>query len=63
MNAGDLLQQVLGSHHAGGHDQIAGGRMPIAAGRPWHEAAAHVKTRLLERLGVTSTTGALDLVS
>src|SRR6185295_4523984 len=27
VNAGDILQQVLGSHSAGGHDMIAGGRV------------------------------------
>jgi hypothetical protein len=32
VNAGDLLQRVLGSDHAGGHDMIAGGRIALAAG-------------------------------
>src|SRR4030095_3244522 len=30
VNAGEILQRVLGSKLAGGHDQIAGGRLPVA---------------------------------
>ena len=29
VNAGEILQRVLGSKLAGGHDQIAGGRIPV----------------------------------
>ena len=53
VNAGDILQKVLGSRWAGGHDMIAGGRMRIDGSGP--DAAAHaaeqVRTRLLATLG------------
>ena len=53
-NAGEILQRVLGSKLAGGHDQIAGGRIPV--GRD-HEArlraASTVRDRLLAELGVS----------
>ena len=57
-NAGDLLQRVLGSHSAGGHDQIAGGRVPLdrdPAARV--KAACEVRTRFLEALGVDPANG------
>ena len=39
VNAGDLLQRVLGSEHAGGHDMIAGGRIALPPGADWEQAA------------------------
>ena len=52
-NAGDILQQVLGSNQAGGHDMIAGGRVPLPQGEDgWEEAAARIKKRLLSALDV-----------
>lgn len=54
VNAGDVLQQVLGSRWAGGHDMIAGGRTRIVGSGP--EAVAHaaeqVRTRLLAALEI-----------
>lgn len=62
VNAGELLQKVLGSHHAGGHDQIAGGRIPVNEGGVGAEkAAVQVKERLLHALGIQSCSAA-DLV-
>lgn len=59
VNAGDVLQQVLGSRWAGGHDMIAGGRTRIAGTGP--EAIAHaadqVRTRLLATLAVKASVG------
>ena len=53
VNAGDLLQRVLGSRSAGGHDMIAGGRIPVGDDPAAHErAAAMVRDRLLGALGV-----------
>jgi nanoRNase/pAp phosphatase (c-di-AMP/oligoRNAs hydrolase) len=55
VNAGDLMQRVLGNRSAGGHDMIAGGRLEIgddAAAR--ERAAAMVRDRLLGALGVDS---------
>ena len=54
VNAGDLLQRVLGSEHAGGHDMIAGGRVALPPGADWEEAAARVRARLLAAVGMTS---------
>ena len=53
VNAGDVLQKVLGSRWAGGHDMIAGGRTRLAGTSPEAVAAAadHVRTRLLAALG------------
>jgi nanoRNase/pAp phosphatase (c-di-AMP/oligoRNAs hydrolase) len=53
-NAGEILQKVLGSDHAGGHDMIAGGRIAVeknAVG--WEKAAVGVKERLLDALGMS----------
>ncbi len=53
VNAGDLLQKVLGSHHAGGHDMIAGGRIKVEGGGvAMEKAAVRIKERLLEELAV-----------
>ncbi|MGH7895917.1 MAG: DHH family phosphoesterase [Candidatus Binatia bacterium] len=57
-NAGDLLQRVLGSKSAGGHDMIAGGRVPLGpdpADRV--KAACEVRSRLLTALGVDPESG------
>lgn len=55
VNAGELLQRVLGSKSAGGHDQIAGGRIPIGTeGEARQRAAAVVRDRLLAELGVAA---------
>jgi hypothetical protein len=58
VNAGDLLQQVLGGKSAGGHEMIAGGRIhvgedPAARAR----AAAMVRDRFLAALGVDPASG------
>jgi nanoRNase/pAp phosphatase (c-di-AMP/oligoRNAs hydrolase) len=52
VNAGELLQRVLGSDHAGGHDMIAGGRVPIPASGDRHEAAARIRGRLVAAFGM-----------
>ncbi|HYR97286.1 MAG TPA: DHHA1 domain-containing protein [Candidatus Binatus sp.] len=53
VNAGDLLQRVLGSRSAGGHDMIAGGRLYVGEDPAAHErVAAMVRDRLLGALGV-----------
>jgi nanoRNase/pAp phosphatase (c-di-AMP/oligoRNAs hydrolase) len=58
VNAADVLQRVLGSKSAGGHDMIAGGRIhagddPAARDR----AAAMVRDRLLAALGIDPACG------
>jgi nanoRNase/pAp phosphatase (c-di-AMP/oligoRNAs hydrolase) len=55
VNAGDILQRVLGSDHAGGHDMIAGGRLILPAG-DWRAAAARVRGRLVDAVGQTEAT-------
>jgi nanoRNase/pAp phosphatase (c-di-AMP/oligoRNAs hydrolase) len=58
VNAGDLLQRVLGSKVAGGHDMIAGGRLQIGDDPSALErAAAMVRDRLLAALGVDAVSG------
>jgi nanoRNase/pAp phosphatase (c-di-AMP/oligoRNAs hydrolase) len=58
VNAGDLLQGVLGSKSAGGHDMIAGGRIAVGDDPVRHEAAAReVRERLLRALGVDPARG------
>jgi nanoRNase/pAp phosphatase (c-di-AMP/oligoRNAs hydrolase) len=53
VNAGEILQRVLGSKLAGGHDQIAGGRIPVGTEpEARSRAAAAVRDRLLVELGV-----------
>jgi hypothetical protein len=53
VNAGEILQRVLGSKLAGGHDQIAGGRIPVGTEPETRSrAAATVRDRLLAELGV-----------
>jgi nanoRNase/pAp phosphatase (c-di-AMP/oligoRNAs hydrolase) len=52
VNAGDLLQRVLGSDHAGGHDMIAGGRLALGAGADPDEAAARIRGRLVHAFGM-----------
>jgi nanoRNase/pAp phosphatase (c-di-AMP/oligoRNAs hydrolase) len=57
-NAGDLLQRVLGAKSAGGHDQIAGGRVPLGADPAERvKAACDVRSRLLRALGVEPENG------
>jgi len=52
VNAGEILQRVLGSKLAGGHDQIAGGRIPVGSEpEARSRAAAVVRDRLLAELG------------
>jgi len=55
-NAGDVLQQVLGSRWAGGHDMIAGGRMRVNGDGPAAVAAAvgAIRSRLLHALSAES---------
>src|SRR5207253_2255036 len=58
VNAGDLLQQVLGSKLAGGHDMIAGGRIHVGPDPAEHDrAAAMVRDRLLRALGLDAAGG------
>jgi nanoRNase/pAp phosphatase (c-di-AMP/oligoRNAs hydrolase) len=58
VNAGEILQRVLGSKLAGGHDQIAGGRIGVGPDLAAHEkAAAGVRDRLLQALGVDAKRG------
>ena len=58
VNAGDLLQKVLGSRSAGGHDMIAGGRLHVGDDPAAHErAAAMVRDRLLAALGIDAGGG------
>jgi len=58
VNAGDLLQRVLGSRSAGGHDMIAGGRLQVGQDPAARErAAAMVRDRLLGALGVDPAIG------
>ena len=57
-NAGDFLQRVLGAKSAGGHDMIAGGRVPVGEEPAQRvQAACDVRTRLLELLGVDPSGG------
>ena len=52
-NAGDLLQRVLGAKSAGGHDQIAGGRIPLGPDPAERvKSACDVRHRFLSALGV-----------
>jgi nanoRNase/pAp phosphatase (c-di-AMP/oligoRNAs hydrolase) len=52
-NAGDLLQGVLGAKSAGGHDQIAGGRIPLGPDPAERvQKACDVRHRFLRALGV-----------
>jgi nanoRNase/pAp phosphatase (c-di-AMP/oligoRNAs hydrolase) len=54
-NAGEVLQKVLGSRSAGGHDMIAGGKLRIDGnGLEREKAAVRVKERFLRRVGVES---------
>ncbi len=52
VNAGDLLQGVLGSDHAGGHDMIAGGRVAIPPDAEWPAFATAVRDRLVAAVGM-----------
>ncbi len=52
VNAGDLLQRVLGSDHAGGHDMIAGGRIALPPDADWEEPAARIRSRLVAAVGM-----------
>jgi nanoRNase/pAp phosphatase (c-di-AMP/oligoRNAs hydrolase) len=56
VNAGDLLQKVLGSKSAGGHDMIAGGRVRVEQGGiALEKTAVKIKDRLLKALGVEAS--------
>ena len=62
VNAGEILQRVLGSKSAGGHDMIAGGRIKILEkGVAVEKAAVRIKDRLLKAIGVDASS-AQDLV-
>jgi nanoRNase/pAp phosphatase (c-di-AMP/oligoRNAs hydrolase) len=57
-NAGELLRKVLGSRSAGGHDQIAGGRVRIDNGAISREKVAlRVKERVLKALRANAESG------
>ena len=61
-NAGEILQKVLGSKSAGGHDMIAGGRIRLVGnGLEREKAAVRVKERFLSRLDLTGA-ASCDLV-
>jgi nanoRNase/pAp phosphatase (c-di-AMP/oligoRNAs hydrolase) len=58
VNAGELLQRVLGSKSAGGHDQIAGGRVIVGDDPATRMAGAvTVRDRFLGALGVDAGLG------
>jgi nanoRNase/pAp phosphatase (c-di-AMP/oligoRNAs hydrolase) len=58
VNAGEILQKVLGSKSAGGHDMIAGGRIKVTEkGVGVEKTAVRVKERLLKTLGVDASPG------
>jgi nanoRNase/pAp phosphatase (c-di-AMP/oligoRNAs hydrolase) len=58
VNAGAILQNVLGSEHAGGHDMIAGGRIRLVSPNgPWIVEAERVKQRLLDAVGAAGSEG------
>jgi nanoRNase/pAp phosphatase (c-di-AMP/oligoRNAs hydrolase) len=58
VNAGDLLQRVLGAKSAGGHDMIAGGRIPLGPDPGERvRAACDVRARLLTALGLDVARG------
>jgi len=58
INAGDLLQRVLGSKSAGGHDMIAGGRIHVPSDPAAQERVAlRIRDRLLAALHVDPSTG------
>jgi nanoRNase/pAp phosphatase (c-di-AMP/oligoRNAs hydrolase) len=62
VNAGEILQKVLGSRSAGGHDMIAGGRIKVTEkGVGVEKAAVRIKDRLLRAIGVDASS-ARDLV-
>jgi hypothetical protein len=62
VNAGEILQKVLGSKSAGGHDMIAGGRIKVTEkGIGVEKAAVRIKDRLLKAIGVDASS-ARDLV-
>ena len=55
-NAGEILQKVLGSKSAGGHDMIAGGRIKVTErGVGMEKAAVRIKDRLLKTLSVDAS--------
>ena len=51
---GDILQRVLGSQAAGGHDMIAGGRVKLENGAGAEETARGIRDRLLADLALGS---------
>jgi nanoRNase/pAp phosphatase (c-di-AMP/oligoRNAs hydrolase) len=56
VNAGEILQKVLGSKSAGGHDMIAGGRLKVTErGVAVEKAAVRIKDRLLKALNVDAS--------
>jgi nanoRNase/pAp phosphatase (c-di-AMP/oligoRNAs hydrolase) len=56
VNAGEILQKVLGSKSAGGHDMIAGGRIKMTGkGVGLEKAAVRIKDRLLKAVGVDAS--------
>jgi nanoRNase/pAp phosphatase (c-di-AMP/oligoRNAs hydrolase) len=53
VNAGEVLQRVLGGRAAGGHDQIAGGRIPVGADpEEQQRKAIAVRDGLLREIGL-----------
>lgn len=59
VNAGEILQKVLGNSRAGGHDMIAGGRLDVKTDAvSWEKAAVGVKGRLLKSLDMANCSAA-----
>ncbi len=53
VNAGEILREVLGADHAGGHDMIAGGRIDVGASPVAAEKKClEIKERFLARVGM-----------
>ncbi len=59
VNAGEILQKVLGGKSAGGHDMIAGGRIKVLEkGVAVEKASVRIKDRLLKAVGVNASSAA-----
>ena len=55
VNAGEILRRVLGAKSAGGHDMIAGGRVPVGEDPQTRQrAACTVRDKLLAELDIST---------
>jgi hypothetical protein len=53
VNAGEILRRVLGAKSAGGHDMIAGGRIPVDNDpQARQRAVSAVRDKPLSELGI-----------